>query len=100
MLSHAIDSLAVYIIIDRHSFIAGDASVISLQKTPQHIVESSYPVWLSDEGQLRKAFSGKYSEIASFDAVDGTIGRGRLKATFKRIVFNKMDSAAGWTNRS
>jgi putative methyltransferase (TIGR04325 family) len=100
VLSQAINSPADYIIIDRHPFIEGDASVISLQKTPRQIVESSYPVWLFNEAELRRAFSGKYSEIASFDAVDGIIGRGRLKATFRGIVFKKVNSATRRTNRS
>ena len=100
VLGQAIDSLADYIVVDRQPFIEGDASVISLQKTPQQIIESSYPVWLFSEAEFRRAFSGRYSAIASFDAVDGIIGRGRLKATFKGIVFKKIDSAAHRTDGS
>jgi putative methyltransferase (TIGR04325 family) len=100
VLRQVIDSATDYIIIDRNPFIEGNASVISLQKTPRQIVESSYPVWLFSEAELRREFSGKYSEIASFDAVDGIIGQGRLKATFKGIVFKKMDPAARGINRS
>ena len=91
VLRQAIDCGANYIIIDRNPFIEGDASLIGLQTTPRQIVESSYPVWLFNEAELRIAFSGRYFEVASFHALDGVIGRGRLKATFKGILFKKID---------
>lgn len=100
VLSQAMESDAAYIIIDRNPFIDGDASVISLQKTPRQIVESSYPIWLFNETELREAFSGKYSEVASFNALDGIVGRGRLKATFKGIVFKKINCSNPLSQRS
>jgi putative methyltransferase (TIGR04325 family) len=90
VLRDTIDRLADYIIIDRHPFIEGEASVISLQTIPKQIVESSYPVWLFNEAEFRGQFSGRYAAIASFDAVDGIIGRGRLRTKFKGIVFRNL----------
>lgn len=100
VLQEAIAGSADYIIIDRHPFIEGETSVISLQKVPKHVVESSYPVWLFNETEFRQFFSGNYSAIATFDAVDGIIGRGRLKAIFKGIVFKKMDSAGSRASKN
>ena len=87
VLKEAIDSQVEYIIIDRTPFIEYGVSIISLQKVPTQIINSSYPVWLFNESEFKQIFSGKYSEITSFDALDGVIGQGRLKANFKGIVF-------------
>jgi putative methyltransferase (TIGR04325 family) len=89
VLRAAIDSGPDYIVVDRNPFIDSGKSQISLQKIPRRIVQSSYPVWLFSEAEFRSIFSGSYSEVASFDAIDGTIGRGPLRATFKGIVFRK-----------
>ena len=39
---------------------------------------------------LKKFFIKKYEEIAKFDALDGTIGYGKLKAEFKGFIFKKL----------
>jgi putative methyltransferase (TIGR04325 family) len=88
-LNEAIDSLAEYIVVDRNPFTESDTTILSVQKIPKQIIDSSYPVWLFNASEFRQIFSGKYSEVATFDALDGTVGRGRLKATFKGIVFRK-----------
>jgi putative methyltransferase (TIGR04325 family) len=90
ILQEAINSKADYIVIDRNPFIVKGEAVLSLQKVPKQIVDSSYPVWLFNEPDLKRVFFGKYSEIATFDALDGTIGHGRLKADFKGLIYNKM----------
>ena len=92
VLKEAIESLAEYIIVDRNPFIEAETSILSVQTIPKQIIDSSYPVWLFSESEFRQIFSGKYLEIATFDALDGTVGRGRLKATFKGIVFRKLGS--------
>ena len=90
ILQEAIASKADYIVIDRNPFIVKGETVLSLQKVPKRIVESSYPVWLFSESELKGLFLGKYSEITTFDALDGTIGFGQLRANFKGIIYKKM----------
>ena len=90
ILQEAIASKADYILIDRNPFIVKGGTVLSLQKVPKSIVESSYPVWLFNETELKEVFSGKYSEVATFGALDGTIGFGKLKANFKGMIYKKM----------
>lgn len=90
ILQEAVNSKAGYIVIDRNPFIVKGETVLSLQKVPKQIVDSSYPVWLFNESEFKLIFLGKYSEIATFDALDGTIGHGRLKADFEGIIYKRM----------
>lgn len=90
VLEKAIISEADYIVIDRTPFIDEGDTVLTLQKVPKKIVDSSYPVWLFNEAEFKNAFCGKFSEIATFDAIDSTIGHGRLKANFKGIMFKRI----------
>jgi putative methyltransferase (TIGR04325 family) len=90
ILQEAINSKADYIVVDRNPFIVKGDTVLSLQKVPKRIVDSSYPVWIFNEPELKRVFCGKYSEIATFDALDGTIGHGRLKADFKGLIYMRM----------
>jgi putative methyltransferase (TIGR04325 family) len=90
ILQETISSKADYIVIDRNPFIVKGNIVLSLQKVPKQIVDSSYPVWLFNESEFKRVFSGKYSEIATFNALDGTVGHGRLKADFKGIIYSRM----------
>jgi putative methyltransferase (TIGR04325 family) len=92
VLREAIDSLAEYIIVDRNPFIEANASILSVQRIPKQIVKSSYPAWLFSETEFRRFFSGKYMEIATFEALDGAAGRGRLKVKFKGMVLRKVSS--------
>ncbi|HSI42880.1 MAG TPA: methyltransferase, TIGR04325 family [Methylotenera sp.] len=80
-----------YIVIDRNPFLQSGGTIISLQKVPKEIVESSYPIWLFNEKEFKDFFINKYSEIATFSALDGTIGQGRLKADFKGIIYKKIE---------
>lgn len=79
-----------YIIIDRTPFIDEGDTVLTLQKVPKEIVDSNYPVWLFNESEFKHLFSKNYSEIATFDAIDGTIGHGRLKANFKGVMYKSV----------
>ena len=90
ILNKAIDSEANYILIDRNPFITNGNTKISIQKTPKSITESNYPVRLFNEKEFKKIFYKKYEEIAKFDALDGTIGYGKLKAEFKGFIFKKL----------
>ncbi|CAN4273384.1 Putative methyltransferase, LIC12133 family [Methylophilaceae bacterium] len=90
VLEKAIIGEADYIVIDRTPFIDEGDTVLTLQKVPKHIVDSSYPVWLFNEVEFKNVFFGKFSEIATFDAIDSTIGYGRLKANFKGIMFKRI----------
>lgn len=90
VLKEVIVSKADYIVIDRNPFICSGETVLSLQKVPKRIVESSYPVWLFNEAELKEVFDKKYAEIATFDALDGTIGYGQLKTNFKGIIYKKI----------
>lgn len=93
ILQEAISSKTDYIVIDRNPFIVKGDTALSLQKVPKKIVESSYPVWLFNEQELKQVFVEKYVEIASFDAIDGTIGQGRLTASFKGIIFKRIEKS-------
>lgn len=81
---------ASYIVIDRTPFADDGKQVISVQKVPKTINRSSYPLWLFSEEALKKPLLQTYTEIASFDAVDGVLGVGKLKAHFKGMVFRKI----------
>jgi len=62
-----------------------------LQKVPKNIVGACYAVWLFNERKFKEIFRQRYAEIATFDAIDGTIGYGRLKANFKGIMLKRID---------
>lgn len=80
---------ADYIVIDRTPISSSGKQIISVQSVPRAINQSSYPLWLFNEEQLKAPLLHDYEEIARFDAVDGTLGSGRLKAEFKGFVFRK-----------
>ena len=90
ILKKAISSKADYIVIDRNPFIFKGKTILSIQKVPKTIADSSYPVWLFNESELKNIFLKEYKEIAAFNAVDGIIGYGQLKAQFKGIVYKKI----------
>ena len=91
ILQEAISSKADYIVIDRNPFIEYGKTMLSLQKIPKQIVEASYPVWLFNEQEFKQVFVEKYDEIASFDAIDATIGQGRLTSNFKGVIFKRIE---------
>lgn len=80
---------ADYILIDRTPISLSGKQIISVQSVPSAINRSSYPLWLFNEERLKAPLQQDYEEIARFDAVDGTLGSGRLKAEFKGFVFRK-----------
>lgn len=80
---------ADYIVIDRTPVSISGKQIISVQLVPSAINRSSYPLWLFNEEQLKAPLLNDYEEIARFDAVDGTLGSGQLKAEFKGFVFRK-----------
>ena len=47
-------------------------------------------VWLFSETQFKSFFLGEYMEVQTFDALDGIIGYGQLKARFKGIIYKKV----------
>lgn len=83
---------ANYIVIDRTPISLSGKQVISVQSVPSALSRSSYPLWLFNEEQLKAPLQVDYEEIAHFDAVDGTLGAGRLKAEFKGFMFQKKNS--------
>jgi len=95
ILEQAISRQPDYIVIDRTSFVAEGDTVLSLQKIPKTIVEGSYPVWLFNEQKIKRVFAERYTEIATFDAIDGSIGYGRLKANFKGVIFRRIMEKQG-----
>ena len=90
-LEEAISRQPDYIVIDRTPFLDAGNSVLSLQIVPKNIVKASYPVWLFNEQTLKRVFVGRYVEIATFAAIDGTLGHGRLSATFKGVMLEKVN---------
>jgi putative methyltransferase (TIGR04325 family) len=84
-----VSTKAEYIVIDRTPFALDGRQVISTQSVPSSISASSYPLRLFNEDQLKAPLLPHYDEIASFPAVDGTLGYGGLKAVFKGFIFKK-----------
>lgn len=80
---------ADYIVIDRTPFSLSGKQIISVQTVPEAISRSSYPLWLFNEDWLKAPLMESYEETTSFDAVDGTLGVGSLRACFKGLVFQK-----------
>ena len=80
---------AAFIVIDRTPIAACGKEVLSVQHVPAAIYRSSYPVWLFNEERLKTPLRTRYEEIAVFDAVDGELGQGRLKARFKGFIFRR-----------
>lgn len=89
VLNKIINSDADYILIDRSPFILNGKTKLTVQKIPKKIVKSSYPIWLFNEEEFRNIFKKRYKEIATFDALDGVMGYGRLKAKYKGIIYKK-----------
>ena len=86
----SVDRIGVdYIVIDRTPFTISGKQVITVQVVPDNLVRSSYPAWLFNEQEIRDVLANNYEEIATFDAVDGEIGYGKMKAKFKGIVFRR-----------
>ena len=90
VLKKAISSKADYIIIDRNPFIREGDTKLSVQKIPGSLIKSSYPVWLFNEKDIKNLFFEEYIEVATFDALDGTMGHGSLKTDFKGIVYKRV----------
>lgn len=90
ILEQAISRQAEYIVIDRTPFVDEGDSVLSLQMVPKKIVQGCYPVWLFNEHEFKQIFLGKYAEMATFGAIDGTIGYGRLKANCKGVMLKRV----------
>jgi putative methyltransferase (TIGR04325 family) len=89
VLESFVSTCAEYIVIDRTPFALDGRQRISTQLVPSSINTSSYPLRLFNEGQLKAPLLSHYDEIASFPAVDGTLGYGSLKAIFKGFIFKK-----------
>ncbi len=89
VLKSFVSTEAEYIVIDRTPFALDGRQHISTQFVPSSINSSSYPLWLFSETQLKAPLLSHYDEIASFPAVDGTLGYGSLKAVFKGFIFKK-----------
>ncbi len=80
---------ADYIVIDRTPFSISGKQIISVQTVPESINRSSYPLWLFNADRLRAPLMDGYEEVVNFDAVDGVLGVGDLKARFRGLVFQK-----------
>ena len=80
---------AKYIILDRTPITANGKQIITVQMISEAICQSSYPAWLFSEPLLKQPLLSDYEEIADFNAVDGVLGGGSLKACFKGLVFRR-----------
>lgn len=92
ILKKIIQTKTDYIVIDRSPFLIEGKTKISIQKIPKTIIESSYPIWLFNEVEFKKTFKKKYQEIATFDALDGVLGHGKLKVRYKGIIYKRIVS--------
>jgi putative methyltransferase (TIGR04325 family) len=90
ILEKIIQTKADYIVIDRSPFLIKGKTKLTIQKIPKTIVDSSYPIWLFNETEFKKIFKKKYQEITTFDALDGVLGYGKLKANYKGIIYKRI----------
>jgi putative methyltransferase (TIGR04325 family) len=89
ILKKIIKTNADYIVIDRSPFLKKGKTIITVQKIPKKIIDSSYPIWLFNETEFKKHFKKNYHELATFDALDGVIGHGKLKSCYKGIIYKR-----------
>jgi len=89
VLERLIAGNAEYIVIDRTPISMDGKQHVSIQKVPSTIYRASYPLWLFNEEKLKRSFKESYQQIAEFDAIDGILGEGTLKAAFKGYLLQK-----------
>lgn len=82
---------ADYIIVDRSPFLINGKTKLTIQKIPKTLIKTSYPIWLFNETEFKKKFKKKYQEIATFNALDGVLGSGKLMANYKGIIYKSID---------
>jgi len=82
---------AAYIVIDRTPIASSGEETITVQQVPESISASSYPARFFNEESLKKPLHGRYMELASFPALEGRIGYGRLKADFCGFIFQSVE---------
>lgn len=90
LLKKIIETKADYLVIDRTPFIIKGNSKITIQKIPKTIIHSSYPIWLFNEIEFKRNFKKKYEEVVTFDALEGVLGYGKLKANYKGIIYKRI----------
>ena len=93
ILEKIIQTKTDYIVIDRSPFLIKGKTKLTIQKIPKTIVDCSYPIWLFNETEFKKKFKKKYQEITTFDALDGVLGYGKLKAHYKGIIYKRIKSS-------
>ena len=93
LLEKIIQTKTDYIVIDRSPFLIKGKTKLTIQKIPKTIVDCSYPIWLFNETEFKKKFKKKYQEITTFDALDGVLGYGKLKAHYKGIIYKRIKSS-------
>jgi len=59
-----------YILVDRLGLIEGTKDLLTVQKVPPEIYESSYPSWFFNESKFLNYFQSKYDLISDFDGSD------------------------------
>lgn len=82
-----------YLVIDRTPFSISCEEILSVQMVPPVLGGVSYPVWLFDEKALLQSVRDDYTMLAEFDAVDGILGTGKMRAQFKGMIFARSDHA-------
>lgn len=80
---------ADYIVIDRTPLSMSGKQIISVQSIPASLIRSSYPLWLFDEQMLKTPLIDSYIEIACYDAIDGYLGSGKLRARYRGWIFSR-----------
>ena len=93
VLEKIIQTKTDYIVIDRSPFIIKGKTKLTIQKIPKTIVDSSYPIWLFNETEFKTKLKKNYQEIITFDALDGVLGYGKLKAHYKGIIYKRIKSS-------
>jgi putative methyltransferase (TIGR04325 family) len=84
-----------YVMIDRTPIAITGRQIITVQRVPREIHETSYPAWLFSETFLTSGLGPKYRLVADFDAVDGVLGIGNLSARFRGYVFDLAGDGLG-----
>lgn len=75
------------IILDRTPFLSNGPDIITVQVTPKHIYEASYPIWIFNLENFHRIIKVKYFLVTDFEAIEGTIRSGRISANYKGFIF-------------
>ncbi len=78
-----------YIILDRTPIIGLESDILTVQKIPKEIYDTSFPVWFLSEQKLLGCFADSYEILADFDSFD-TWKLGKISVQSKGYIFKNI----------